>query len=105
MFGPGEYAPDPTEGITDVKALPQPKIVVYSRTLTQEPCPQCGPRAYRHTQGQRRLHDLGDLDTGRPVDLLVTSSRHQSSERTGSMPETCAVGGTSVVSIASSSAT
>ena len=80
MFGPGEYVPDPTEGITDVKALPQPKIVVCSRTLTQEPCPQCGHRAYRHTQGQRRLHDLGDLYSGCPIDLLVAYSHHYCSK-------------------------
>ena len=24
MFGPGEYVPDPTEGIVDVKDLPAP---------------------------------------------------------------------------------
>src|SRR6266446_4299387 len=27
MFGPGEYVPDPTEGIVDVKDLPTPQLV------------------------------------------------------------------------------
>ena len=26
MFGPGEYVPDPTEGIVDVKDLPAPQL-------------------------------------------------------------------------------
>ncbi len=29
MFGPGEYVPDPTEGIIDVNDLPQPILVAY----------------------------------------------------------------------------
>jgi hypothetical protein len=32
--------------------------------------------AYRHKCGQRTLHDLGDLSTGCPVDLLVVYSSH-----------------------------
>jgi hypothetical protein len=31
MFGPGTYVLDPTEGIVDVKDLPAPQLVVYSR--------------------------------------------------------------------------
>lgn len=31
MPGPGEYRPDPTEGITRVDDLPKPKIRVRSR--------------------------------------------------------------------------
>ena len=45
MFGPGEYVPDPTEGITDVNHLPPPKIVLLSYTQAREPCPTCGPPA------------------------------------------------------------
>ena len=40
------------------------------------PCPRCGHLAYRHKSGQRMLHDLGNLSTGCPVDLLVTYSSH-----------------------------
>lgn len=76
MFGPGEYVPDPTEGITDVKNLPSPTIVLLSYNHEREPCPKCGHGAYRHKHGQRTLHDLGDLYSGRPVDLLVTYSHH-----------------------------
>ena len=74
MFGPGEYVPDPTEGITDVKNLPPSQTVAYSRNQPQTPCPRCGHLAYRHKAGQRTLHDLGDLSTGCPVDLLVSYS-------------------------------
>ena len=31
MFGPGEYVPDPTEGIVDSKELPRPQLVADSR--------------------------------------------------------------------------
>jgi hypothetical protein len=31
MFGPGEYRPDPSVGITAPADLPQPEIVPYSR--------------------------------------------------------------------------
>lgn len=38
------------------------------------PCLRCGQLASRHKSGQRPLHDLGDVSTGRPIDLLVTYS-------------------------------
>jgi hypothetical protein len=80
MFGPGEYVPDPTEGIVDVNALPTPTLVAYDRNHDHTPCPRCGHRASRHTFGQRTLHDLGDVSTGCPVDLLVISSSHYCSQ-------------------------
>ena len=76
MFGPGEYVPDPTEGIVNVKDLPTPQLVPYRRNHMHTPCPRCAHLASRHTSGPRTLHDLGDIDTGRPVDLLVTYSSH-----------------------------
>jgi hypothetical protein len=50
MFGPGEYRPDPTEGITALADLPQPKIVPYSRNDTRQPCPRCGHSALNFRQ-------------------------------------------------------
>jgi len=76
MFGPGVYVPDPTEGIVAVKDLPAPQCVPYSRNQPHTPCPRCDQLASRHKAGQRTLHDLGDLSTGHPVDLLVTYSSH-----------------------------
>jgi len=76
MFGPGEYVPDPTEGIVNVNDLPAPTLVAYDRNHDSTPCPRCGHLASRHTSGQRTLHDLGHLYTGCPVDLLVTYSSH-----------------------------
>jgi hypothetical protein len=76
MFGPGEYVPDPTEGIVDIKDLPRPQLVAYSRNHEHTPCPRCDHLAYRHKCGQRTLHDLGDLSTGCPVDLRVIYSSH-----------------------------
>ena len=76
MFGPGKYVPDPTEGILNVQDLPAPQIVAYDRNHEHTPCLRCGHLCYRHTWGERTLHDLGDLSTGHPVDLLVTYSSH-----------------------------
>ena len=76
MFGPGDYVPDPTEGIVDVNDLPPPILVPYDANFDHSPCPRCGHLAYRHKFDQRTLHDLGDLRAGRPVDLVVTYSSH-----------------------------
>jgi len=80
MFGPGDYVPDPTEGIVDVNDLPKPIVMPDDRNYDHSPCPRCGHLAYRHKSGQRTLHDLGDLKTGCPVDLLVTYSSHYCSK-------------------------
>ncbi len=74
MLGPGEYVADPTEGIVDIKHLPRPHLGASSRHHDHTPCPRCGHRASRHKSGQRTFHDLGEVSTGCPVDLLVTYS-------------------------------
>ena len=79
MFGPGRYVPDPTEGIIDVQDLPTPQLGFYRRNHQHTPCPRCGQLASRHKADQRLLHDLGDVSTGHPVDLLVTYSSHHCS--------------------------
>jgi transposase len=79
MYGPGRYVPDPTEGIVNIKDLPQPQWAFYHRDHPQTPCPRCGQLASRHKGDQRTLHDVGDLATGRPVDLLVSYSSHHCS--------------------------
>ena len=42
MPGPGEYRPDPSEGITRIEDLPKPKIRCQSRNYRRRPCPRCG---------------------------------------------------------------
>lgn len=79
-FGPGEYVPDPTEGITNIKDLPAPRIVTYDRNHEHTLCPRCRHLAARHKWGHRTLHDLGDLSTGHSIDLLVTYSSHYCSQ-------------------------
>jgi transposase len=76
MPGPGEYLPDPTEGITRVEDLPKPKIVRRSRDYKGRPCPSCGHRAYRDRRQLRVLHDIGDLVSGRPRDIRLAVSQH-----------------------------
>jgi len=79
MYGPGRYIPDPTEGIVNVNDLPAPQLAFYHRDHQQTPCPRCGQLASRHKGDQRTLHDLGEVATGRPVDLLVSYSSHHCS--------------------------
>ena len=76
MPGPGEYRPDPTEGITRVDDLPKPKIRVRSRFYRRRPCPRCGHSSYRDRKFRRTLHDLGNPMTGRPCDLILIYSQH-----------------------------
>jgi hypothetical protein len=75
-LGPGEYLPDPTEGTTRVEDLPPPQLIRIDRNFKQQACPRCGHLAYRDRVYTRRLHDLGDLDAGRPRDLELTYSQH-----------------------------
>jgi len=77
MSGPGGYVPDATEGITRVEDLPRPRLERRSRLRSARPCPRCGRRAGRYAVGSRTLHDLGDARAERPIDLLVTFSRHR----------------------------
>jgi transcription elongation factor Elf1 len=74
---PGEYIPDPTEGITRVEDLPPPQIHRRTRNVRSRRCPRCGHGASRYTTDTRTLHDLGDPRTGRPIDLIVAFSRHR----------------------------
>ena len=53
MSGPGEYRPDPSEGITAAADLPPPELVPYSRNDIRHPCPRCGHSAYRDKQAHR----------------------------------------------------
>ena len=80
MYGPGEYVPDVTEGITRVEDLPKPKIKKHSRNYKKRKCPFCGYLAYRDNTFTRKLHDIGDLKANRPCDLLVTYSQHRCSK-------------------------
>ncbi len=76
MPGPGEYVPDITEGITSVADLPPPRLERRSRNFPARRCPHCGRRAGRYSVASRTLHDLGDPRSGRPIDLVVTYSKH-----------------------------
>ena len=72
---------DRTEGRADTKERTRQGLAGWSPTqTTTTPCPRCNHLAYRHKSGQRTLHDLGDLSTGCPVDLLVTYSSHYCSQ-------------------------
>jgi hypothetical protein len=76
MAGPGEYVPDVTEGITRVEDLPKPRLECRSRNYRARRCRFCGRRAGRYAVASRTLHDLGNPDSGRPVNLVVAYSKH-----------------------------
>jgi hypothetical protein len=76
VFGPGQYLPDPTEGITRPEDLPKAKIVRRSRNYSHLPCPRCGKSCFRNRLCTRVLHDVGDLVLGRPRDIELVYSQH-----------------------------
>jgi hypothetical protein len=77
VSGPGQYLPDPTEGITHPHDLPEAKIVRRSRNFKQRPCPRCDQPSFRHAVFTRVLHDVGDLVSGRPREIHLTYSQHR----------------------------
>jgi hypothetical protein len=77
MSGPGQYLPDPTEGITRPEDLPKAKVVRRSRNYPHLPCPCCGKSCFRNRTRTRILHDLGDLIAGKPRDLELVYSQHR----------------------------
>jgi transposase len=79
MSGPGVYLPDVTEGITRIEDLPKPRIAHRSRDYSCRRCPSCGGRAGRWRVASRTVHDLGDPQSGRPIDLQIRYSTHRCS--------------------------
>jgi transposase len=59
------------------KDLPKPTIQALSRNYRHHRCPKCRRNCYRDTIGDRKLHDVGSLKTGRPHVLEVTYSVHR----------------------------
>lgn len=59
------------------KNLPKPTIELRSRSYRRRACPRCRRGCFRNTHGKRRLHDLGNLRTGRPHLIEITCSQHR----------------------------
>jgi hypothetical protein len=76
VSGPGQYWPDPTEGVTRAPDVPEAKIVRRSRNFTRRPCPRCDQPCFRHAVVTRVLPDVGDLVAGRPREIQLTYSQH-----------------------------
>src|SRR5664280_1498591 len=77
MDRPGDYVPDATEGITRVEDLPPPHIEHRRRNSRRRACPRCRCSASRCDVASRTLHDLGNVRTGRPIDIVVTYSKYR----------------------------
>lgn len=78
-LGPGEYLPDPTQSIQRIEDLPRPKVLKQSRNYSHRLCPDCGRAAYRDRVFHRRLHEVGDLVSGRPHEIDLVYSQHHCS--------------------------
>lgn len=76
MPGPGAYLADVTEGITRVEHLPTAQVICRSRHYKRRQCPRGGRRSSRLRRVARRVHDLGDLGSGRPHEIHLTDSPH-----------------------------
>ena len=76
MSGPGNYVPDPTEGITNPDDLPAPVIKNRSHCRKKSRCPYCKHLATRCKKPTRKLHHPGDPASGQPVDILLQYSAH-----------------------------
>src|SRR5574342_850532 len=72
--GPGEYKPD--TAYLRIEDLPKPKIVKETRNESHRPCSSCGKPARREHVYHRQLHEVGDLVSGRPMELHITYSQH-----------------------------
>ena len=73
-LGPGEYKAD--TACLRIEDLPKPKIIKETRNESHRVCPRCGNPARREHVYQRQLHDVGDLVSGRPVELHLTYLQH-----------------------------
>jgi transposase len=73
-LGPGEYQPD--TAYLRIEDLPKPKVIKETRNASHRACPRCGKPARREHVYQRQLHEVGDLVSGRPVELHFTYSQH-----------------------------
>jgi hypothetical protein len=76
VSGPGQYLPDPTEGIIHPHDLPEAKIVRRSRNFKRRPCPHCDQPCFRHAIFTPVLHEVGDLVAGRPREIHLRYSQH-----------------------------
>ena len=76
MPKPGDYLPDPSEGIGDVDDLPKPIVKTRSKVLAKCPCPHCGYNCRKHRTGHRKLRHLGNRSKGRPVLIELAYSVH-----------------------------
>jgi hypothetical protein len=92
MPGPGEYVPDVTEGITSPADLPKPRLEQRSRTDRSRRCPHRGRRAGRYAVAVRTLHDLGAPHSRRPIDIVLTCSKHHCPTATATSASTCPTG-------------
>jgi len=77
VSGPGQYLPDPTEGVSRPEDLPKAKVVRRSRNFRRRRCPICNKSCFRNRTGERVLHDVGDLVAGRPRDIHIVYSQHR----------------------------
>lgn len=72
--GPGEYKPDIE--YKRIEDLPKAKVLKENRNEPQRACAWCGQSARREHVYPRQWHDVGDLVSGRPIELHMSYSQH-----------------------------
>ena len=102
MPGPGEYRPDPTEGITRIEDLPQPKVRCLSRNYRRRPCPRCGWLRKLKNSARNSARNRSVIETRLKkltFQLFVGAERkrRQERERVRALVETRVLGGEDLV--------
>ena len=69
-----------TGAVTRMEEIPAAQVIQRSRNYERRACLRCGKTCGRQKTFTRRLHDLGDLVSGRPQDIALTYSQHYCSK-------------------------
>jgi transcription elongation factor Elf1 len=77
LSSPGAYRPDATEGIDNIHDLPTPHRRKQQRNRQFAHCPHCQKRSPRRRTVKRLLRDIGNHETGKPVEIEFTCSVHR----------------------------
>ncbi len=77
MIGQGNMCRMSRKASATLKICPKPSWCGAVGTTPVGIARCCGKRAPRRSLGRRTLHDLGDVLASRPIDLVVTYSKHK----------------------------
>lgn len=70
-----EYVPG-IKAITSVDEVPEPIVITRRFVYRKRKCPDCGHMSCKNKTLVKTVHDFGDLDVERPVDIKIVYSQH-----------------------------